>query len=120
MPCSRHSSGWVAAGELAAQFPHWEQLHSIGVAISYRIENMKSHPEHHYFICSKRWSGDEFSRRCVGTGPSKIACIGYLVLDVTMARMIAQSIGGDAAEILVHPAHGAEHAQGRDFTVRRA
>ena len=28
----------MAAGELAAQFPHWEQLRSIGVAISYRIE----------------------------------------------------------------------------------
>nr|AVI43711.1 hypothetical protein [Klebsiella pneumoniae] len=27
----------MAAGELAAQF-HWEQLRSIGVAISYRIE----------------------------------------------------------------------------------
>jgi hypothetical protein len=28
----------MAAGELAAQFPHWEQLRSIGVAISYHIE----------------------------------------------------------------------------------
>ncbi len=33
----------MAAGELAAQFPHWEQLRSIGVAISYRIEKGKNH-----------------------------------------------------------------------------
>ena len=31
----------MAAGELAAQFPHWKQLRSIGVAISYRIEKWK-------------------------------------------------------------------------------
>lgn len=31
----------MAAGELAAQFPYWEQLCSIGVAISYRIEKME-------------------------------------------------------------------------------
>ena len=34
----------MAAGELAAQFPHWKQLHSIGVAISYRVENMQKLP----------------------------------------------------------------------------
>ncbi|GJA20815.1 hypothetical protein KAM344_38290 [Aeromonas caviae] len=57
----------MAAGELAAQFPHWEQLHSIGVAISYRIENMKKATlEHHYFICSKTLERDEFSRAVRG------------------------------------------------------
>ena len=66
----------MAAGELAAQFPHWKQLHSIGVAISYRVENMQKLPEQRYFISSKALVQDEFARACVGTGPSKIACTG--------------------------------------------
>ena len=41
-----------------------------------------------------------FLGRCVGTGPSKIACTGYLVLDVTMGEDDCPIYRGDAAEIL--------------------
>ena len=41
-----------------------------------------------------------FLGRCVGTGPSKIARTGYLVLDVTMGEDDCPIYRGDAAEIL--------------------
>ena len=41
-----------------------------------------------------------FLGRCVGTGPSKIAFTGYLVLDVTMGEDDCPIYRGDAAEIL--------------------
>ena len=89
----------MAAGELAAQFPHWEQLHSIGVAISYRIENMKKATlEHHYFICSKTLERDEFSRAVRGHWAIENSL--HWVLDVTMGEDDCPIYRGDAAEIL--------------------
>ncbi len=41
----------LPAGALSEQFPEWKALKSIGVAISYRIENMeKFSMEYRYYI----------------------------------------------------------------------
>lgn len=89
----------MAAGELAAQFPHWKQLHSIGVAISYRVENMqKITIEQRYFISSKALVQDEFARAVRGHWAIENSL--HWVLDVTMGEDDCPIYRGDAAEIL--------------------
>lgn len=52
----------LPAGALAEQFPEWKALKSIGVAISYRIENMKKlSMEYRYYISSAELTPEQFS-----------------------------------------------------------
>ncbi|HBU3658688.1 TPA: ISAs1 family transposase, partial [Klebsiella pneumoniae] len=89
----------MAAGELAAQFPHWEQLRSIGVAISYRIEKReKITIEQRYYISSKALTRDEFARSVRGHWAIENSL--HWVLDVTMGEDDCPIYRGDAAEIL--------------------
>jgi predicted transposase YbfD/YdcC len=89
----------MAAGELAAQFPHWEQLRSIGVAISYRIEKMGTITlEQHYYISSKALMRDEFARAM--RRHWAIENSQHWVLDVTMGEDDCPIYRGDAADTL--------------------
>ena len=89
----------MEAGELAAQFPHWEQLRSIGVAISYRVEKMeKIILEQRYYISSKELTRDEFARAVRGHWAIENSL--HWVLDVTMGEDDCPIYRADAAEIL--------------------
>lgn len=68
----------LPAGALAEQFPDWKALKSIGVAISYRIENMKKFSmEYRYYISSAALTSEQFASTVRGTGRLKIACTGF-------------------------------------------
>ena len=89
----------MEAGELAAQFPHWKQLRSIGVAISYRVEKMeKIMLEQRYYISSKELTRDEFARAVRGHWAIENSL--HWVLDVTMGEDDCPIYRADAAEIL--------------------
>ena len=89
----------LPADELSAQFPEWSQLHSVGVAISYRIENrQKITLEQRYFISSKALEREEFARAVRGHWAIENSL--HWVLDVTMNEDACPIYRGDAAEIL--------------------
>ncbi len=88
----------MAAGELAAQFPHWEQLRSIGVAISYRIEKREKSLLNSVITSVPALTRDEFARSVRGHWAIENSL--HWVLDVTMGEDDCPIYRGDAAEIL--------------------
>ena len=61
----------LPAGALSEQFPEWKSLKTVGVAISYRIENMeKFSMEYRYYISSAELTPEQFASACCEPKPA--------------------------------------------------
>ncbi|MGU5727256.1 ISAs1-like element ISAeme1 family transposase, partial [Aeromonas caviae] len=73
----------LPAGALSEQFPEWKALKSVGVAISYRIENMKKFSmEYRYYISSAELTPEQFASAVRGHWAIENSL--HWVLDVVM------------------------------------
>ena len=98
----------LPAGALAEQFPEWKALTSIGVAISYRIENMKKFSmEYRYYISSAELTPEQFSSAVRGHWSIENSL--HWVLDVVMNEDACQIYRGDAPQILACARHLAQN-----------
>ena len=98
----------LPAGALAEQFPEWKELTSIGVAISYRIENMKKFSmEYRYYISSAELTAEQFSSAVRGHWAIENSL--HWVLDVVMNEDACQVYRGDAPQILACARHMAQN-----------
>ncbi|WED79346.1 MULTISPECIES: ISAs1 family transposase [Aeromonas] len=98
----------LPAGALAEQFPEWKALKSIGVAISYRIENMeKFSMEYRYYISSAELTPEQFSSAVRGHWAIENSL--HWVLDVVMNEDACQIYRGDAPQILACARHMAQN-----------
>ena len=98
----------LPAGALAEQFPEWKALKSIGVAISYRIENMKKFSmEYRYYISSAELTPEQFSSAVRGHWAIENSL--HWVLDVVMNEDACQIYRGDAPQILACARHMAQN-----------
>ena len=89
----------LPAGALSEQFPEWKALKSVGVAISYRIENMKKFSmEYRYYISSAELTPEQFSSAVRGHWAIENSL--HWVLDVVMNEDACQIYRGDAPQIL--------------------
>ena len=98
----------LPAGALIAQFPEWEALKSIGVAISYRIENKKKFSmEYRYYISSAALTSEQFASAVRGHWAIENSL--HWVLDVVMNEDACQIYRGDAPQILACARHMAQN-----------
>ena len=98
----------LPAGALAEQFPEWKALKSIGVAISYRLENMKKlSMEYRYYISSAELTPEQFSSAVRGHWAIENSL--HWVLDVVMNEDACQIYRGDAPQILACARHMAQN-----------
>jgi predicted transposase YbfD/YdcC len=98
----------LPAGALAEQFPEWKALKSIGVAISYRIENMeKFSMEYRYYISSAELTPEQFASAVRGHWAIENSL--HWVLDVVMNEDACQIYRGDAPQILACARHMAQN-----------
>ena len=98
----------LPAGALIAQFPEWEALKSIGVAISYRIENKKKFSmEYRYYISSAALTSEQFASAVRGHWAIENSL--HWVLDVVMNEDACQIYRGDAPQILACTRHMAQN-----------
>lgn len=94
----------LPAGGLAAEFPEWKNLKTIGVAISYRVENKrKLSIEHRYYISSAELTPAQFAAAVRGHWAIENSL--HWVLDVVMNEDACQIYRGDAAQILANARH---------------
>jgi predicted transposase YbfD/YdcC len=98
----------LPASVLAEQFPKWTSLKSIGVAISYRIENReKISMEYRYYISSAELTPEQFSSAVRGHWAIENSL--HWVLDVVMNEDASQIYRGDAPQILACLRHMAQN-----------
>lgn len=98
----------LPAGALAEQFPKWKSLKSIGVAISYRIENRgKISMEYRYYISSAELTPEQFASAVRGHWAIENSL--HWVLDVVMNEDACQIYRGDAPQILACLRHMAQN-----------
>lgn len=98
----------LPAGALAEQFPEWKELASIGVAISYRIENMNKYSiEYRYYISSAELTPEQFSSAARGHWAIENSL--HWVLDVVMNEDACQIYRDDAPQILACVRHMAQN-----------
>lgn len=104
----------LPAGALAEQFPEWKALTSIGVAISYRTENMKKFSmEYRYYNSSAELTVEQFSSAVRGHWAIENSL--HWVLDVVMNEDACQVYRRDAPQILACARHMAQNMlQARD------
>ncbi|MGL5708144.1 MAG: ISAs1 family transposase, partial [Aeromonas sp.] len=94
----------LPAGALAAVFPEWKNLKTIGVAISYRVENKrKLSIEHRYYISSAELTPAQFATAVRGHWAIENSL--HWVLDVVMNEDACQIYRGNAAQILANARH---------------
>ena len=98
----------LPAGALSEQFPEWKALKSVGVAISYRIENMKKFSmEYRYYISSAELTPEQFASAVRGHWAIENSL--HWVLDVVMNEDACQIYRGDAPQILACARHMAQN-----------
>ena len=98
----------LPAGALSEQFPEWKALKSVGVAISYRIENMeKFSMEYRYYISSAELTPEQFASAVRGHWAIENSL--HWVLDVVMNEDACQIYRGDAPQILACARHMAQN-----------
>lgn len=89
---------------LAAEFPDWEGLKSIGVAIGYRLDSAgKESLDYRYYISSAELTPERFADAV--RGHWEIENRLHWVLDVTMKEDACQIYRGNAAELLATARH---------------
>lgn len=94
----------LPAGALAEVFPEWKNLKTIGVAISYRVENKrKLSIEHRYYISSAELTPAQFATAVRGHWAIENSL--HWVLDVVMNEDACQIYRGNAAQILANVRH---------------
>ena len=95
----------LPAGELAAQFPQWAQLTSIGVAIGYRreLKTGKESLEYRYYISSAELSEERFAAAVRGHWGIENRL--HWVLDATMGEDDCPIHRGNGAEIMACMRH---------------
>ncbi|GAB3223940.1 ISAs1 family transposase [Pseudaeromonas pectinilytica] len=98
----------LPAGALSEQFPEWKALNTVGVAISYRIENMeKFSMEYRYYISSAELTPEQFASAVRGHWAIENSL--HWVLDVVMNEDACQIYRGDAPQILACARHMAQN-----------
>ncbi len=98
----------LPAGALSEQFPEWKALKTVGVAISYRIENMKKFSmEYRYYISSGELTPEQFASAVRGHWAIENSL--HWVLDVVMNEDACQIYRGDAPQILACARHMAQN-----------
>ena len=98
----------LPAGALSEQFPEWKALKTVGVAISYRIENMKKFSmEYCYYISSGELTPEQFASAVRGHWAIENSL--HWVLDVVMNEDACQIYRGDAPQILACARHMAQN-----------
>ncbi|MGL6473383.1 ISAs1 family transposase [Aeromonas caviae] len=98
----------LPAGALSEQFPEWKSLKTVGVAISYRIENMeKFSMEYRYYISSAELTPEQFASAVRGHWAIENSL--HWVLDVVMNEDACQIYRGDAPQILACARHMAQN-----------
>ncbi len=98
----------LPAGALSEQFPEWKALKTVGVAISYRIENMKKFSmEYRYYISSGELTPEQFASAVRGHWAIENSL--HWVLDVVMNEDACQIYRGDAPQILACARHKAQN-----------
>ncbi|WP_099143516.1 ISAs1 family transposase, partial [Xenorhabdus kozodoii] len=89
----------LPAQELAQQFPEWKNIHTVGVAIGYRMDNKgKESLDYRYYISSAELSPDKFAAAVRGHWGIETRL--HWVLDVTMGEDACLIQRGESAEIL--------------------
>lgn len=94
----------MPAQELAINFPDWQGLETLGVALGYRIDSKgKESLEQRYYISSAVLTPDRFADAV--RGHWEIENRLHWVLDVTMSEDACQIYRGNAAELLAGTRH---------------
>ncbi|MFV8423387.1 ISAs1 family transposase, partial [Vibrio parahaemolyticus] len=94
----------LSAKEIAADFPAWAGLKTIGVAIGYRVDsNGKESLDYRYYISSADLTPERFADAV--RGHWEIENRLHWVLDVTMNEDACQIYRGNAAELLAGIRH---------------
>ncbi|MDE9484348.1 ISAs1 family transposase, partial [Xenorhabdus bovienii] len=95
----------LPAGELAAQFPEWKGLKSLGVAMRYRLDKKekKESLDYHYYISSAALEADRF--KAAVRSHWGIENRVHRVLDVSMNEDACAIRRGNGAEILAGMRH---------------
>ncbi|OOF25991.1 ISAs1 family transposase [Salinivibrio sp. IB872] len=94
----------MPAKKLAIDFPDWQALQTVGVAISYRIDSKGEESlEYRYYISSATLTPERFAEAV--RGHWEIENRLHWVLDVTMNEDACQIYRGHAAEILAGVRH---------------
>ncbi|WP_458736075.1 ISAs1 family transposase [Zobellella taiwanensis] len=89
----------LAAGDVASQFPEWQGLKTLGVAIGYRLEKSgKQSLEYRYYISSAELDQARFAAAV--RDHWRIENSLHWVLDVSMNEDACPIYRGEAAEIL--------------------